>query len=323
MRTVAVANLPIELSEVVLGTMTFGKQVAEPDAQRMVDKALDAGITTFDTSNNYAAGESERIVGKALRSRRDDAIVITKAGSPVGQDDEAVVGLGRVALRAAVDGSLRRLDTDRIDILCLHRPDRTTPFEETLQALDDLVRSGKVLRVAQSNFAAWQITELNAIAEATDAPPVKIAQTMYNLLSRRVEAEYAECSEYLGLTDIAYNPLAAGLLTGKHRFDDQPADGSRFSNDLYRQRYWNPRMFAAVDALRTVAADAGLTLIELSLRWVAHQPLTDAVLLGASSLDHFESNLAALCGPKLDAGTLAGCDEVWRMLDGAVPLYNR
>ncbi|HEY8591158.1 MAG TPA: aldo/keto reductase, partial [Naasia sp.] len=214
MRTIPLSGLTVELSEVVLGTMTFGQQLPEDDAIRMVDRAVDAGITTFDTSNNYAGGDSERILGRALHGRRDSVLLSTKGGSHVDQEDASVTGLGRAALTAAVEGSLRRLGTDRIDIYYLHRPDRATPFEETLEVLRDLVAEGKILRVGQSNYAAWQITELNAIAEATGAPPIRIAQTMYNLVSRRVEAEYAECSEHLGLTDITYNPLAGGLLTG-------------------------------------------------------------------------------------------------------------
>jgi len=323
MRSITLAGVPAALSEVVLGTMTFGQQVAAPEAERMVGQALEKGITAFDTSNNYAGGMSERILGRALGAHRDSVVLSTKGGSHVDQADASLAGLGRAALTAAVEGSLERLGTDRIDVYYLHRPDRAVAFDETLEALRDLVAGGKVLRVAQSNFAAWQVVELNAIAAKIGAPALGISQTMYNLVSRRVESEYAECSDYLGLTDIAYNPLAGGLLTGKHRLRDEPAEGSRFAKELYRQRYWNEPMFHAVDRLRDVAGRAGLSLVELSLRWVAQQGLTDAVLLGASSVEQFEANLAALQGPDLDEQTLDGCDEVWRQLDAAVPQYNR
>ena len=150
-----------------------------------------------------------------------------------------------------------------------------------------------------------------------------VSQPMYSLLGRRIETEYSECSAYLGLTNITYNPLAGGLLTGKHGLEEQPEPGSRFSREIYRDRYWSPELFAAVDRLKGIADAAGVTLIELSLRWVLQQPLADCMLLGASSVDQLRANLAAANGADLTPDVLDACDRVWADLAGPAPLYNR
>ncbi|MBA2317351.1 MAG: aldo/keto reductase [Euzebyales bacterium] len=313
----------VALGEVVFGAMTFGSQVDEVEAADMVAACRDAGITMFDTANSYNGGASEEILGRAVKPFRDEVTIATKVGNPVREDGVAVAGLSRTAIRAAVQGSLRRLGTDRIDVYYLHRPDRDTPISESLEALEELVRESKVGHTAQSNYAAWQITEMRCLAERNGWPRMGISQPMYNLLARRVEAEYEACSERLGLTNVVYNPLAGGLLTGKHRLEAQPANGARFSQETYRDRYWNAAQFRAVERLRDVADLAGLTLVELSLRWLLGRPLVDAVLLGASSLEQLRANLDALDGPPLDDDTLAACDDVWAGLEGAAPHYNR
>jgi aryl-alcohol dehydrogenase-like predicted oxidoreductase len=321
LRTLAGTDLAV--SRVVLGTMTFGAQVDAAEAERMVAMARDAGITMFDTSNNYAGGVSEEILGKILKPVRDEVLISTKVGSHVDQADAALAGLAPAALRRAVEGSLRRLGVDRIDVLYLHRPDPNTPIEQTLATLDDLVRSGAVAHVGQSNFAAWQIADMLHMARSSGWPQVRISQPMYNLLSRRVEGEYAACAQRFGLSSITYNPLAGGLLTGKHRPGDEPTPGTRFSKQMYRDRYWNPTQFAAVERLREIAGEAGLTLVDLALRWVIGRPLTEAVLVGASSAAQLRVNLRALDGPPLSADVLAACDDVWATLRGVAPAYNR
>ena len=317
------AGTDLAVSRVVLGTMTFGAQVDAAEAERMVAVSREAGITMFDTSNNYADGASEEILGRIVKPFRDEVTISTKVGSHVEQADSSLAGLTPTALRRAVEGSLRRLGTDRIDVLYLHRPDTGTPIEETLAALDGIVRSGAVAHVGQSNFAAWQITDMLHLARTNGWPEIRISQPMYNLLGRRIEDEYAACARRFGLTSITYNPLAGGLLTGKHRPGDRPAPGTRFSKQMYRDRYWNPAQFAAVDRLREIAGEAGLTLVELALRWVVGRPLTGAMLLGASSTEQLRDNLRALDGPPLPADVLAACDEVWATLRGAAPPYNR
>lgn len=323
MERLALAGTDIQVGRVVFGAMTFGAQVDEVEAAAMADTCRSAGITMFDTSNNYAGGRSEEILGRIVKPFRDEVIISTKGGSHVDQADPTLGGLSRTAVQHAVDGSLRRLGVDHIDVYYLHRPDWNTPIEETLEVLDEIVRAGKVRYVAQSNFAAWQITEMIYLAKIHGWPLLQISQPMYNLLGRRVEAEYAACSKRLGLTNITYNPLAGGLLTGKHRPDAEPPPGTRFSKAIYRDRYWNPIQFEAVERLRQIADSAGLSLIELAFRWVLSRPLTDGMLLGASSLDQLRTNLEALAGPPLDEGTLDACDDVWASLEGVAPHYNR
>jgi aryl-alcohol dehydrogenase-like predicted oxidoreductase len=323
METRQLAGTDLHVGRVVFGTMTFGSQVELKEAEAMVARCRDAGITMFDTSNNYNGGASEEMLGKIVAGFRDEIQISTKVGSPVDQSDPELMGLGKKAIIRGVEDSLRRLGTDHIDVYYFHRPDRNTPFEVSLEAADEMVRSGKVRYIGQSNFAAWQIGELINIAKREGLQEMLISQPMYNLISRRIETEYAEASGFYGLSNIVYNPLAGGLLTGKHRPESLPDDGSRFTKGVYRDRYWNEQLFEAVRQLQQAADDAGLTLIELSFRWLLAQPLVTCMLLGASSLGQLEANLAALSGPAPDEGTVARCDDVWSRLQGASPNYNR
>src|SRR3954470_19365096 len=258
-----VAGTDLEFGRVAFGAMTFGEQVDAAEAARMVHTCREAGVTMFDTSNNYAGGASEEILGRIVRPFRDEVLVCTKGGSPVDQADGSLAGLSRKAVHRAVDGSLRRLGLDHIDVYYMHRPDWGTPIEESLAALDDVVQAGKVRYVAQANFAAWQVTEMHCLAREHSWAPVRLGQQMYNLLARRVESEYAACAEHLGLSTLAYNPLAGGVPTGKHRRPDhEPQAGTRFAKGMYRDRYWNRAQFAAVERLSGVAEQAGLSLVE-------------------------------------------------------------
>lgn len=310
-------------SSVVLGTMTFGEQADEDAASEMVAMARDGGVVEFDTANSYTGGRSEEIVGGLLAPVRDQVRIVTKVANAVGEGANRVAGLSPDAVRRAVDDSLRRLGTDYVDLCYLHRPDWDTPIEQTLEVMAELLAAGKVREWGVSNYAAWQITEMIYLAERHGWPRVRVSQVMYNLLARRVEAEYAACSRRFGLTDVVYNPLAGGLLTGKHAPDQEPPPGSRFTRATYRERYWNEPLFAAVDDLRGVAAAAGVSLLELALRWVRDRPLTDRVLLGASSVDQLRANLDAVSGPPLDADTVAACDAVWERIGAITPEYNR
>ncbi len=315
----------LSVSRLVLGTMTFGGQVDGVTAAAMVARCRDAGVTMFDTANAYNAGVSEQLLGAAVAPFRDEVLIASKVFNPMGDgpDDR---GLSRVAVDKALDATLRRLGTDHLDLYYLHAPDRHVPLEETLGAMADAVAAGKVRSVGMSNYAAWQLAEARCLTERNGWPPVHVSQPMYNLLSRRVEDEYAEFSERYQMHDIVYNPLAGGLLTGKHTDPGRPEPGSRFGSELgemYRGRYWNAVQFEAVAALRDVAGQAGLTLVELAFRWLLSRPLVDAVLIGASRLDQLETNLAAADGPPLGSDVLAACDDVWARLRGAAPSYNR
>ncbi|MEU6780135.1 aldo/keto reductase [Nonomuraea angiospora] len=303
--------------EPVLGTMTFGDTVDAGTAGRMLDHALDAGVTGVDTANGYAGGAAEEILGELLGGRRDRVVLATKAGIPHPDAGEHAP-LSPAGLRAALEGSLRRLRTDHVDLFYLHQPDRATPLEDTLATVAELKDEGKIGSLGVSNYAAWQIAGI-------DPSPV-VAQQLYNLLARRIEDEYAEFAVTRGLRTMVYNPLGGGLLTGRHRFDRAP-DGGRFGDsrlaEMYRKRYWDADLFKAVEALDAIALEAGLPLADLSLRWLAGKPVVNAVLLGASSLDHLRANLAALADGPLPADVAAACDAVGDALRGPMPAYNR
>jgi len=313
----------LEVSRLVCGTMTFGAQTPKHVAAEMIDRCRDAGITMFDTANAYTDGRSEELLGELLAPFRDQVTIATKVFNPMGPDPDDR-GLSPAAIRKAIDGSMSRLRTDHIELYYLHRPDWDVPLEETVGAMVDLVQEGRIGAIGVSNFAAWQIAELHRISDANGWPQVSISQQQYNLVSRRLEEEYAAYAAHAGLVDIVYNPLAGGLLTGKHAPDKDPESGSRFTKEAYRQRYWNRMTFDAVEQLRSIAADAGLSLLELSFRWLWSQPLVDAILLGASKLEQLEQNIAAASVREpLDDDTLRRCDDAWALLRGPAPAYNR
>lgn len=312
----------LEVSRLVMGTMTFGSQVDEQGAADMVGRCLDEGINMFDTANAYNEGRSEEILGKLIAPHRAGVLIATKVFNPMGDapDDR---GLTKAAIRKAIEASLRRLGTEYVDLYYFHQPDWATDIEESLEALQDLVDAGKVRHAGLSNYSAWQIAEIHGLQAATGRPRPHVSQQMYNLLARRIDDEYAGFSTHYDIFDIVYNPLAGGLLTGKHGRDHTPEPGTRFALDMYRQRYWDEPHFAAVEDLRRASSDAGLDLIQLSFRWLLGRDLVDAVLLGASSMTHLEANLEACWGPRLDDDILKRCDEVWERLRGPAASYNR
>ncbi|GAA1699965.1 aldo/keto reductase [Mycolicibacterium murale] len=315
----------LDFTRPVLGTMTFGDTVTADTAAQMVDAALAAGITHIDTANGYAGGEAERILADVLRGRRDQVTVATKAGIPH-PDADGNAPLSPVGLRASVEGSLRRLDTERVDLFYLHQPDRATPLHETLSTVAQLVEEGKIGALGVSNYAAWQIAEINHLADQVGAPRPVVAQQVYNLLARRIEDEYAEFAAVTGLITMVYNPLGGGLLTGRHSFDADPAEG-RFGDSrlaaMYKQRYWNTTVFDALSQLAVLADKAGLPMTELALRWLVSKPVAGPLLLGGSKVSHLENNIAAINAGPLDADLVAECDDIGAALRGTMPNYNR
>jgi aryl-alcohol dehydrogenase-like predicted oxidoreductase len=321
---VQVSGTDLRIGRAVLGTMTFGTQLDEAEAAEVVHRARDLGVTMFDTANTYGDGRSEEILGRIVAPFRDEVQIASKVGSVRPSADPNERRLDRDSILRECEDSLRRLGVDHVDLYYLHVPDPRTPMAESLAACEELVRAGKVRHLAISNHAAWQVTDAIRLAEANGWPRVRASQPMYNLLARRLEDEYAACSQRFGLTDLVYNPLAGGLLTGKHRFDREPAAGTRFDRKAnYLDRYWNRAQFEALNRLQTIADDAGLTLIELAIRWLFSRPVVDGIIFGVSSLEHLEANLAAADGPAPDDETLARIDEVWADLGGAAPRYNR
>ena len=315
----------LDLTRTVLGTMTFGDTVDERVAADMVDAALAAGITHIDTANGYAGGESERILSRVLHSRRDEVTLATKAGIPH-PDSGDHSPLSPAGLRASLDGSLARLGTDHVDLFYLHQPDRAVPLRDTLATVAEFVAEGKVRALGVSNYAAWQIAEINHLADEVGAPRPIVAQQVYNLIARRIEDEYAEFAAVTGLVTMVYNPLGGGLLTGKHTFDADPAEG-RFGDSrlaaMYKQRYWNAAVFDAIGDLATLAEKAGIPMTELALRWLVSKPAAGPILLGGSKVGHLQANIDAIAAGPLDADLVAECDDVGAAVRGAMPNYNR
>ena len=324
MRTTELAGTGLNVSRVCLGTMTFGSQVPEADAARMVDYALERGVNFFDTANVYNQGLSEEIAGRVLGKRRSRVVLATKARGVMGEGDAAYGGLSRAAVRRAAEESLARLGTDYIDIYYLHQPDPGVEIAETLEEMDALRREGKIRCIGSSNYASWQMAEMDAISRERGFRPPAIAQPMYNVLARGIEQEYIAFTDRFRVANVCYNPLAGGLLSGKQSKEAGPIPGTRFDgNQMYLKRFWHDEYFRAVSALKEVASGLGITLAELALRWVCHRPGADCVILGASRFAHLESNIDASQRDPLPAEALDACDEAWRALRGPTPQYNR
>jgi 1-deoxyxylulose-5-phosphate synthase len=313
----------LRVSRASFGTMTFGAQADQATSTRMVDHCLEAGVNFFDTANMYNLGRAETVLGQALGGRRSQVILASKVRSRMGDaPDDA--GLSRAAIRKALEASLKRLSTDYLDLYYLHWPDYDTPLDETLEAMDEAVRSGKVRYPAISNYAAWQVCEIWWLSEKKGYQPPHVSQPMYNIVARAIEDEYLPFCRRFGVSVIAYNPLAGGLLTGKHSRERGPILGTRFdSNALYMGRYWHDDYFAAVEELRAVARDAAKSLVKLALQWLLGREQVDSVILGASRPEQLAENLKAFEGGRVDDATLARCDEVWKRLRGITPKYNR
>ncbi|WP_244971454.1 aldo/keto reductase [Paramicrobacterium chengjingii] len=315
----------IVTGSVALGTMTFGDTVDESVASRMVGTALDRGATMIDTANGYAGGESERMLSRILPHDRSSFRIATKAGMPTA-DAAGRPPLSRSALVDSVNNSLRRLNLDYVDVLYLHQPDRETPLDETVTAIADLHTAGKIRAIGVSNFSAWQVADVIATADALGAPAPVVGQQLYNLVARNVEREYMEFARTRGLLTMVYNPLAGGLLTGKHALTQNPSSG-RFATSglsaMYRKRYWTPELFDAVARLHDVARVAEISLVEASFRWLLSRQAVDAVLVGGSSLEQLQQNFDYLDKGPLDAQIVDELDEQTAPLFGAMPPYNR
>ena len=312
----------LNVSRLCFGTMTFGKPADQATSTRMVDQCIQAGINFFDTANMYQLGVAETMLGEALKGRRKNVILASKVRFKMG-DAPDQSGLSRKAILRAVEESLKRLQTDYLDIYYLHFPDYDVPIEETLDTLELLVKQGKIRYPATSNYAAWQQTEMLWIAEKKNYKPAVITQPMYNLLARGIEQEWLPMTKHYGLSNIVYNPLAAGLLTGKHKMQTV-TPGTRFDNNkLYQDRYWHKQDFEAVEELKATAKKSGRSLISIAFNWLLHHTATDCVILGASRPEQLAQNLAACDEGSLPEDVVKACDEVWQELRGPIPVYNR
>jgi len=289
---------------------------------RLIDRCINVGINFFDTANMYQFGVAETMLGNAVKGRRDKLVISSKVGFKIG-DESDQKGLSRQAILRAIDETLRRLQTDYLDIYYFHLPDHAIPISESLEAMTSLVKQGKVRYVASSNYAGWEVVQMLWLANERGYASSYISQPMYNLLARGIEQEYfAMCKEF-GVSTVVYNPLAGGLLTGKHK-QEVFTPGSRFdSNIRYQDRYWHKPYFTAVERLREIASQSCRSLVSLSLSWLLHHTPADVVILGASSLEQLNENLAASEDGPLPQHVVKACDQVWQDLRGPLPVYNR
>jgi aryl-alcohol dehydrogenase (NADP+) len=321
MRHVHLGRTGLAVSRLCLGTMTFGLQCDEDASRAILDRAAAGGITFLDTADVYpvgggfeTVGRTEEIVGRWLESRRHAFVVATKCGGAM-SERRWDRGASRKHIMDAVDGSLRRLRTDYVDLYQLHHPDPETPIDESLRALDDVVRAGKARYVGCSNFPAYQVARALGRSDVLGVARFDSAQPRYNLLFRQIERDLLPLCREEGIGVIPYNPLAGGLLSGKHRRASGPTPGTRFTlgnaAERYQDRYWHEREFDTVEALRPLAAEAGLSLASLALAWVLAEPAITAPIVGASRPDQLDDAVAATEKP-LDAALKARLDQITR-----------
>jgi 1-deoxyxylulose-5-phosphate synthase len=319
MRNKRLGRTGLQVSRICLGTMTFGLQCDEASSHAILDHAADLGVTFLDTADVYplggdltTAGRTEEIVGRWLKGKREQFVLATKCFGPMGNRPWDM-GNSRRHIMDAIDASLRRLQTDFVDLYQLHFDDRGVPLDESLQALDDLVRAGKVRYVGCSNFLAYRLARALGRSEALGLARFDSVQPRYNLLFREFERELFPLCEEEGVGVIPYNPIAGGLLSGKHSRSTPPPEGTRFTlgwaGAMYQERYWNEHAFDTVEALRKLADQAGVSLVTLSVAWVLANKAITAPIIGASRPEQLDDSLAA-AAYALDADLKRQLDEV-------------
>ena len=289
----------LKISLAGLGCNNFGMRCDPEQSRAVVHRALDEGVTFFDTADIYGnRGGSEELLGKALGKRRREVVVATKFGMPMGAGPYDR-GASRRYLMAAAEASLRRLDTDYLDLYQLHQPDPDTPQEETLAALDDLVRAGKVRYLGNSNFSGWQVADADWISRTRSFARYVSAQNQYNLLDRRIERDLLPACQKFGLGMLPYFPLASGFLTGKYRRGAEPPEGTRLAvMQPMAKQVMTEQNFATLERLEEFARGRGHTLVELATSWLACQPVVSSVISGATRPEQVTENVKA-CGWKL------------------------
>ncbi|MEM7535609.1 MAG: aldo/keto reductase [Chloroflexota bacterium] len=309
----------LKVSEVCLGTMTFGHGAGsegtdEATAIEMVSKAIDMGVNFFDTANAYAGGNSETILGKALKGRRRDAIVGTKFFNPVGPGPNDS-GMSRVYIMNAIEDSLRRLQMDYIDLYYIHHVDVQTPLEEMLRALDDLVHQGKVRYIACSNYEAWRLMESLWISDSKDLARFECYQPQYNLVVRDIEQEIIPICQHKGLGVVTWAPLGGGFLSGKYQPGQRTLDGSRSSAGwAYPSPYFAANADETLSVLLEVAAELGKTPAQVAQRWILEQPAITSVIVGARTMNHFKDSMGCV-GWRLEGDALARLNAVSHLPD--------
>lgn len=289
----------VQVSPLCLGCMMFGGKTTPEDSYAIIDRAIDAGINFLDTANVYSRGRSEEVTGDALKrnGKRDRVILATKVHGKMAEDNPNAQGNSRRHIIEQCDASLKRLQTDYIDLYQIHRPQSDIPIDETLRALDDLIRAGKVRYIGTSTYAAWQIIESLWVSKELGLHRFVSDQPPYNLLDRRIERELLPMCRTYGIGIIPWSPLAGGLLTGKYSRTSPPPADSRFANagsNPMMQRRMNEQSLEVVDQLRPLAEAKGCSLSQFALAWVMNQPGVTSPIIGPRTMDQLEDNLKAL-----------------------------
>ena len=319
MRHVRLGRTGLTVSRLCLGTMTFGLQCDMTASAAILNRAADGGITFLDASDVYPAGgtletvgRTEEILGHLLQGRRHDFIIATKCFGAMSTRPWDR-GLSRKHMLDAIDASLRRLRTDYVDVYQLHHPDAETPIDESLQALDDIVRAGKARYVGCSNYFAYQVARALGRSELLGLARFVCVQPRYNLLFRQVERELYPLCDQEGIGVIPYNPIAGGFLSSKHHREAGPTPGTRFTlasaGHTYQERYWHDREFATLDALRPLAAAAGMPMAQMAIAWVLANPVITSPIVGATRPEQLDDAFAAV-EKDLDPGLKARLDEL-------------
>ncbi len=277
----------VQVSELCFGTMSFGGDADEATSAAMYKACRDAGINFFDCADQYNKGRSEEILGALMRGQRDDLVITTKCFNPMGEDVNAR-GTSRRHVIRAVEGSLKRLQTDRVDVLFLHQFDKLTPIDEAMRALEDMVRAGKVLYPAVSNWSAWQTQRAVDIQENNNWARLQVLQPMYNLVKRQAEVEILPMAEANGVGVIPYSPAGAGLLSGKY---SGAASGRLKTNKMYEARYGEKWMFEVADKFVAFCKHKGLHPVSTAVAWVGAHPAITAPIIGARNLDQLQDSL--------------------------------
>ncbi|HYB91221.1 MAG TPA: aldo/keto reductase [Candidatus Binataceae bacterium] len=304
----------LKVSELSLGCMTFGRETDEAESRKIVDKFIEQGGNFLDTANVYAAGSSEEIVGRAIKDRRQSLVIATKVrfnanlfmNKPVGPND---LGLSRGHIMAEVERSLRRLQTDYIDLYQVHSWDFETPIEETMRALDDLVHQGKVRYIGASNFTAWQLMKSLWASDKHGYARFNSLQPQYSLIAREIEREIMPVCRNEGVGVIPYSPLGGGFLTGKYRSGQKPPEDGRLARMDQWGRLANERNYRALEAVEQIARERGRSIGQVALAWVNQQPGVSSVIYGARTTEQNDENLAAV-GLRLEATELQALDKV-------------
>jgi aryl-alcohol dehydrogenase-like predicted oxidoreductase len=299
----------LKVSEICLGTMTFGHGTDPQESERMVREALDAGVTFFDTADGYSDGVSEKMLGQALGARRREAVIATKVFAPTGSGPNDS-GMSRVHIMNAVEDSLRRLGTEYIDLYYIHHVDVQAPLEEMLRAFDDLVHQGKIRYSACSNYEAWRLMEAMWISDSKGLARFEAYQPQYSLVVRDIEEELVPACALKGLGMVVWSPLAGGYLAGKYQPGERSVPGSRSAeNWAFPTRFFHPGHEAILAELLAVARDLDRSPAQVAVRWVLDQPMVSSAIVGARTAAQFSDTLAC-CGWELPDEARARLDKV-------------